>query len=149
MTSAFDRIEKHRALSQPPGLDGNGSGLFCIYSVPHMKNSYERLKQVKMVEFHEEMDKLGLSEVSFDYDKMVFIQTIEYFLCKSIEAFEARDPWTFTQSMTYLAYMSLIKREFQLSMKLYNLMGHTFKVWRMWDDAASFFKRLRDTARMA
>lgn len=149
MQSAFEQLQKHRKTRSPAGLDGHGSGLFSIFNVPHIKNSYERLKQVKMTEFHEDMDRQGFSDISFDFDKMVFVQTIEYYLLQAIEAFEKRDPDTFTQSMTYIAYMSLIKREFQMSMKIYNLMGHTFKVWRMWYDACNFYKRLRDTARMA
>ena len=51
--------------------------------------------------------------------------------------------------MTYLAYLGLIKKEYVFVIKIYNLMGHTFKLWKMWEDAYDFYKRLRDTARMS
>ena len=53
------------------------------------------------------------------------------------------------QNMTYIAYLGLFKKENQIVMKVYNLLGHTFMVWKNYMEAYDNFKKLRDTAKMA
>jgi hypothetical protein len=57
------------------------------------------------------MDDLGLTDLSFDLDKAICIDTIEYFYEQAMNAFETHDSETLCQSLTYVCYISLIKKE--------------------------------------
>lgn len=50
--------------------------------------------------------------------------------------------------MIYIAYLGLFKEEYQVVLKVYNLLAHTFMVWKNFGEAYKYFKKLRDTAKM-
>ena len=103
------------------------------------------VKIIKMTEFNQANAEL---EISYDFDKRVFIDQIEYFLMNAMLAFNARDQDKLIQNMINISYLGLFKYEYQLVMKVYNILGHTFMVWKKYQEAYEYFKKLRDTAKM-
>jgi len=50
--------------------------------------------------------------------------------------------------MNKIAYLALEKGEYQLTAKVYNIMGHAFIYWKKFPLAYRYFKKLRDVSRM-
>ena len=105
MDKAFD------GLGFSSARDEGSSRHFSLLNVPYIKQSFLKLRFCKMKEFHEQMDDIGLPNLSYDLDKLIMIETVEYFYEQAIEAFRIRDQDSLVQSMTYIAYISLIKKE--------------------------------------
>ena len=51
--------------------------------------------------------------------------------------------------MSYVAYLGLIKEEYQIVLKTYNLLGHIFMLWKNYSKSKEFFNKLKDTSKMA
>jgi hypothetical protein len=59
------------------------------------------------------MDKFNdKNNVSFDFDKNVYLELIESFYSQIQEAFLNKDIATFTDQMNKICYLALVKNEF-------------------------------------
>jgi tetratricopeptide (TPR) repeat protein len=120
-----------------------------VLRIPMVQQSYTRLKHVQVAAFHARAAEYGIMTVSYDFDKANYVDALARHCEEAVRAYLAKDVDGYTQAMTYLAYLGLIKREHWLVLKIYNLMGHTFKTWKQLEASYQYFKRLRDTSRMA
>ena len=50
--------------------------------------------------------------------------------------------------MTKVAYLAVIKEEYQLAAKVYNLTGHAYIAWKKFLVAYHYFNKLRNVSRM-
>jgi len=48
-----------------------------------------------------------------------------------------------------MTYLSILKQEYQLTMKLYNILGHVLMTWKLFQKGYDAFKKLRDVSKMA
>lgn len=111
-------------------------GSFSIFQVPSIRQIYPHIKHVKMIEFHQAHPDI---DVSYDFDKLIFLELVEHLLQNSMTAFHRKDADELVQNMIYIAYLGLLKHEHQLTVKVYNLLGHTFMVWKRYQDAYEYF----------
>ena len=78
----------------------------------------------------------------------MYLELIEQYYNVIEESFLNKDIATFTEKMNKIAYLALIKREFQLAAKTYNMMGHVFMTWKKFKEGFIYFKKLKDVAKM-
>lgn len=50
--------------------------------------------------------------------------------------------------MLKIAYLALLKMEYSLACKTFNIMGHAFVVWKIYTSAYKYFKKLINVSRM-
>ena len=80
-----------------------------IFNLNCILDVFQIVKTVKMAEFHQANQDL---EISYDFDKRVFIDQIEYFLLNALYAFNAKDQDKLIQNMISIAYLALFKVEY-------------------------------------
>jgi transcription elongation factor Elf1 len=69
-------------------------------------------------------------EMSFDFEKKIYVDEIKNYYSFVVDAYVNKDSELFTEKMNKIAYLALIKDEFQLAIKTYNMMGHVFITWK-------------------
>lgn len=74
---------------------------------------------------------------------------LEILMRLSIDYFKSKNQDLLIKSMSYIAYLGLIKAENQVVLKIYNLLGHIFILWKNYSKAKEFFNKLKDTSKMA
>ena len=96
-----------------------------IFQQPNIMETYEELKQQVMEEFHK-----ANPEMSFDFEKKVLLDEIESIMEEIIQAFLNKDYDQFGDAMTKIAYLAIIKKEYQLASKAYNITAHAYMSWK-------------------
>ena len=65
-----------------------------------------------------------------------------------MDSFSASDHEKFLEDMNKIAFLALLKKEYQLGSKVYNILGHAYLYWKMPLLAYSSFVKLGDVSRM-
>ena len=86
---------------------------------------YDSYKSKIMKEFNEENPN-----ITFDFEKKVYLDEISQFIYQIYDAFSQGKVTIFHDRMTKIAYLALLKEEYQLASKIYNIMGHAYIYWK-------------------
>lgn len=114
-----------------------------ILQTPNILKNYNDIKAHVQQLFNEKNPQM-----SFDFEKKVYVDEIQLYYSFVVEAYSNKNCEIFTEKMNKIAYLALIKDEFQLAMKTYNLMGHAFMTWKQFNKAYRHFKKMKDVSRM-
>ena len=113
-----------------------------VFEAPEVRKKYYEARRAVMDDFHER------NNVSYDFDKKVYLEEISGHMNNVLQAYLSKDIEAFSESINKIAYLALIKQEFQLAMKTYNILGHALMTWKDWPKAYKCFVKLKDVAKM-
>lgn len=113
-----------------------------VFESPEVRKKYYEARHTVMDDFHEK------NNVSFDFDKKVYLEEISGHMNVVMQAYTNKDSDAFIESINKIAYLALVKQEFQLAMKTYNILGHALISWKEWSKAYKSFVKLKDVAKM-
>lgn len=114
-----------------------------ILQTPNILKNYNDIKAHVQSQFNEKNPLM-----SFDFEKKVYVDEIQLYYSFVVDAYVNKNCEVFTEKMNKIAYLALIKDEFQLAMKTYNLMGHAYMTWKQFNNAYKHFRKLKDVSRM-
>lgn len=104
---------------------------------------YETKKQIE-----KDFENANL-DAHFDFDKRVYLDEIQKHMEVALVAFNNKQMEVFSHNILAITYLSILKQEFQLTMKLYNILGHVLMTWKMYSKGYEAFRKLKDVAKMA
>jgi tetratricopeptide (TPR) repeat protein len=114
-----------------------------VFQTPDIMKNYSEIKSHVQDHFNQKNPQM-----SFDFEKKIYVDEIQQYYSFVVDAYISKNCELFTEKMNKIAYLALIKDEFQLAMKTYNLMGHVFMTWKQFNNAYQYFKKMKDVSRM-